>query len=169
MPTTCITTICSKNKQSLIKFLFFLINNTKTNFIIYKYFKKEEKKKIISVLKSPHVNKKAQDQFEFKYYASQFILLFYNSPKCLINLKKMKNLLFSDVEIRTTFVLTQNFLKTKIFDPRNYIIKNCSCEIKFKNKNYKKYKLRVIKKVKNYLKIFDCYGELSLYKNFMFR
>jgi ribosomal protein S10 len=166
MPTTCITTICSKNKQSLIKFLFFLINNTKTNFIIYKYFKREEKKKIISVLKSPHVNKKAQDQFEFKYYVSQFILLFYNSPKCLINLKKIKNLLFSDLEIRTTFVLTQGFLKTKIFDPRNYTLKNCNCEGNFKNKNYK---LKIMRKVKNYLKIFDCYGELNLYKNFMFR
>jgi len=52
------------------------------------------KKKRITLLKSPHVNKKAKDQFEIQYYKTVFILksslnfnfikyIFLNKPKSL--------------------------------------------------------------------------------------
>ena len=75
--------IFSKNSNSISNFLKFLykLKTNKTlnlNFIIIQssQFKKSKK---FSVLKSPHVNKKAQEQFEYnvfnkqlKIYVSQF-------------------------------------------------------------------------------------------------
>jgi small subunit ribosomal protein S10 len=63
----------------------------KTN-ILYKTFDLPKKKKRVTLLKSPHVNKSAREQFEIKYYKSFFQFsnnlnpeflkfLFLNKPK----------------------------------------------------------------------------------------
>ena len=57
-------------KKSLKKFLkFFLLKTRKINScIINKKFQKTYKKKVLSILKSPHVHKTAQEQFEIEIY-----------------------------------------------------------------------------------------------------
>nr|YP_009115283.1 ribosomal protein S10 [Berkeleya fennica]AJA05804.1 ribosomal protein S10 [Berkeleya fennica] len=66
----------SRNRKSISTFFpFFLSSIQNLNFnIIQKYFEKKRKKKILTILKSPHVNKKAQEQFEFRYYSKQITL-----------------------------------------------------------------------------------------------
>jgi len=67
-------TFYSKNKKSL-KNAFYLINSRTTK--IKKYFQKKAKRSVITILKSPHVNKTAQEQFESHIFSRQ--LTNYNS------------------------------------------------------------------------------------------
>ena len=61
------------NIQTLNKTNKFLIKNLKKNFNLKK------KKKIFTVLKSPHVNKKAREHFIYNnFYCYNFILIFNN-------------------------------------------------------------------------------------------
>jgi len=62
-------TIFSRNQHSVNKFFSLFINNVDSNFtVIKKHFQNKRAKKIITILKSPHVNKKAQEQFENKLF-----------------------------------------------------------------------------------------------------
>lgn len=64
--------IKSKNQNSIAK-LFSLLKKKKCN-NIKKYFQKKTKQKRITILKSPHVHKKAQEQFEQVIYNKQLSL-----------------------------------------------------------------------------------------------
>ena len=70
----------SKNLNSINKFLNFFGNKTikkklKINFFTSRY-QKPVKKKILTILKSPHVNKKAQEQFEYRIYKKKTSLFY---------------------------------------------------------------------------------------------
>lgn len=68
----CRLTITSKNKKSLKNFFELLDKNFKTKFnIILKYSRKANEKTFLTILKSPHVNKTAQEQFESRYFSKQ--------------------------------------------------------------------------------------------------
>jgi len=58
--------IKSVDKTTLSLYIIFLQKIFKTLKIEYKIFSLPKKKKRISILKSPHVNKKAIEQFEFR-------------------------------------------------------------------------------------------------------
>jgi small subunit ribosomal protein S10 len=84
--------IKSINKDSLLIFKKFIINQISRTNINYKSFQLPTRKKRVTLLKSPHVNKSAREQFEIKYYKcffqfsfnldSSFIkFLFLNKPK----------------------------------------------------------------------------------------
>jgi len=80
-------------------------------------------KRIYTVLRSPHVNKKAQDQFEFRVYRKQLSLYSYQGLKLLMILKKIQCKLFADVKIKIEFVLNENkFYKEthKKFNPNKF-------------------------------------------------
>jgi ribosomal protein S10 len=70
-----ILSIHSKNANSLTNFLKFLYTLNKKNFFKLKFYIKQSKKKenssFFSVLQSPHVNKKSQEQFECFVYSKQ--------------------------------------------------------------------------------------------------
>ena len=62
--------ISSKNKKSLQNFLkvfelFCEKKNLKSNTFIKYFSQKQKTSNIYTILKSPHVNKKAQEQFEY--------------------------------------------------------------------------------------------------------
>ena len=65
--------LLSKDKQTLKKFTDFLV---KLEILILnlKCFSKQKKRKFITVLKSPHVNKTAQEQYEFRFYSKEFVI-----------------------------------------------------------------------------------------------
>ena len=84
--------IKSIDKESLLIFKKFVINQISRTNINYKSFQLPTKKKRVTLLKSPHVNKSAREQFEIKYYKcffqfsfnldSSFLkFLFLNKPK----------------------------------------------------------------------------------------
>lgn len=166
-------TIISKNKSSLKKFFIFF-DKTLSNFnIIKKYLKKKNKKKILTILKSPHVNKTAQEQFETRLFLTQVNI--YYSPKnlqFLIFLKKVKIYLFPDIKIKIKFNLNKFRLKqtqSKILNPDNFKLnffnsqldnKNLKQTKQYKTNLYEKQKFSFLKKTKFLLKIFDTYGNL---------
>ena len=62
--------IKSLNKQTLIvykKFLIALLNKIQIN---YSFFNLPTKQNKITLLKSPHVNKTAREQFDVKFYSN---------------------------------------------------------------------------------------------------
>lgn len=143
--------IYSKNFKSLKNFLLFFNNKNifhKFKILIIKTdSKKPLKKFIITVLKSPHVNKSAQEQFEFKVYKKRLKLFVPQISMFLIFLKKLKTNLFADIKFKLNIISNTKINKKKI---KNKININ----------NYKLcYKeLNLIK----YLKILEILGEYSL-------
>jgi len=101
-------------KQSLIKFTFKSLNKESINLyktflfkmlekrqIKYTFFSFPITKKRITLLKSPHVNKSAREQFEIKYYKNIILIqqsiennfikfLIINKPKTVITNIKIK-------------------------------------------------------------------------------
>jgi ribosomal protein S10 len=147
-------TIISKNKSSLnsVSTLLNSINNNKyLNLnIIKKYFKKKNKKSVLTILKSPHVNKTAQEQFEFKFSSKQFLIKpTTKNLKYVLLLKKLESNLFPDTKIILKFISNRKLKKknSKIFNINNFKIKQ---------------KTDPIKRILTVLNIFDIYGELQL-------
>ena len=84
----------------------------KLNFeLISKIQKPIKKKKIISILKAPHVYKAAQEQFVAFKYKTYFSIKTTNCIKFLKLLKKVKSEKFLDTFFFLTFS-TENFQKT---------------------------------------------------------
>src|SRR6476661_6294720 len=169
-------TITSKNKKSIENcFLFFFNNANKLNLnIIKKNFKKKKKKTILTILKSPHVNKSAQEQFEFKLFSKQLSLYSQKNFQILFFLKKIKIYLFPDVKMKIKFILNKNLsekIKVHIFNPTNFKL-NVLKEIKLKkytlygkkktkNRPYNLDKKFNLEKTQHLLKTFDIYSELQ--------
>lgn len=146
--------IYSKNKNSLNKFLFFISNINiplKTVFNV----PNEKKKTFLTVLKSPHVNKDAQDQFEFKMF-SKSLIVYSNQPKLFILvLKKIINESFSDIKIKIyCYVTLKKKLLINIFNPLSVSISF----VFFKKHNNFFFRQQLTR----YLKLFDCCGEIVL-------
>jgi ribosomal protein S10 len=162
-------TFVSKNKNSLNSAFLFFLNMSELNFkIIKKYFQKKTTKSFVTILKSPHVNKKAQEQFETRFYSKQFSVYPTKKLKYLFFFKKIQNNVFSDVKLKIR--ITTKFSKEKklnffTMEPQNYISE------KF-NKNWISQRIYLNNKKElinfnsslsnNILKIFDAHGELSL-------
>ena len=148
--------ISSKNEKSLKNFLSFFFNHLKTKFnIIQKLVTTHNDKKVITLLKSPHVNKTAQDQFELRVFTKQVLTKSFYSEKNIIFLKKILNKLFQDISINLEFVTNKSInLENKllIFYPDN-----------FKLSTYKQYKTNLKRrKQKNKTKTINL-GKNSLF------
>ena len=144
--------ILSKNKKSLQKFLkvfLFFCKKNKINFFI-KYFSKKQKTHIFTILKSPHVNKKAQEQFEYRLFSKQLNIFSFQILKFIITLKKVQTKLFPDIKINIKFILnTKKLNKYKI---TSLAPKNINLHM-FENKKHGL-------KIEPYLKLLDIYGEI---------
>jgi hypothetical protein len=137
--------------------------------IVKKYFQKKTKKSFIAILKSPHVNKKAQEQFETHFYSKQLSIYSTKKLKYLFFLKKIKNNIFSDLKLKIKF--TPNFSSVKelnfFFKSKNYVLiglnKNfISQKISLTNKKiFIQFNFSLVNKI---LKILDISGELSITK-----
>lgn len=92
--------ISSKNEKSLKNFLIFLLKHLKIKFsIVQKPVLKRNYKKAITLLKSPHVNKTAQEHFESRIFSKKILLNSFYINKNFILLKKKLIRLFQDVSI----------------------------------------------------------------------
>ena len=116
--------IISKNEKSLKRFLHFFHKHLKTKFnIIQRSVSVQNKRKIITLLKSPHVNKTAQEHFEVRIFTKHFFIVSFSSQKHFIILKKILNKLFQDISIRLEFT-TDKFSKQEnnklTFYPDNF-------------------------------------------------
>ena len=106
-----IISLKSKNIKSLIFFF-----NVLKKFNISKNIKKlytTKKIKRIAILKSPHVNKTAQQHFEYRLYLKKIYVKNLQIFKLLIILKKIKINLCCDVLINIKFIINDNNFNKK--------------------------------------------------------
>lgn len=147
--------VSSKDEQTLKKFLEFL-KRLEVSPMILKHFSKHNKKKFITILKSPHVNKTAQEQFEFRYYSKEFLITSPRPFTLFLIIKKIKNLSFAGLKLEVKGFLNlnrrnKNFLK--LTNPDNIVLKQRITQFRSSFIFQKKY-----------VQLFDCYGELYLKK-----
>ena len=150
--------VSSKDNYALEKFLKFL-QKLEISPTVLKYFSKQNQRKFVTILKSPHVNKTAQEQFEFRYYSKEFMV---SSPKpftFFLIIKKIKNLSFPSVKLEVKGLFNSdkqndNFLK--LADPDNVVLKTEKFKV-----------ISALTFQKRYVQLFDCYGELYLKKLFL--
>jgi len=118
-----------------LKIFFFKFNKY---VLILKQFKKKRKKKI-TVLKSPHVNKKSKESFEYCMFSVEFLLHVFDLKIFINELFKVRNNIFLDVNVKIKLL----YLHLKKLKSLNYFLvkKNISSK---------------------YLKLLDIIGEINL-------
>lgn len=157
-------TITSKNPKALKIFFLFCFQNKKKIFnLTTTFYKKKNETKKFTILKSPHVNKTAQTQLEYRLYSAQIRISLQNASKYLILLKKIKTNLFPELKIKTQLLINKQNkfqLQTKLLNPRNTTLNTLNGS-KSKNKS----KTMFLKKTLTYIKLLDCFGEINLTQN----
>ena len=106
-----IITLKSKSKNTLKSF-FKHFNSINEQLNVNKqltFYNKKKQTKIFSILKSPHVNKKAQEQFELTFSTKIVEINSFQLLKVLLILKKFQTRLYSDIDIKINFNLTKGF------------------------------------------------------------
>lgn len=155
----------SKDKNSLINNFFIVIQNSIFNFnIIKKYFQKKTKRRILTILKSPHVNKSAQEKFSLYTYSKQLTIFPAKKLKYLYFLKKIKNAQLSNIKINIKYSSNKKKNKNQdiqIFNPNNFKLNLKKIILKQKPITLKNYFLKKQnkKKMKLFLQTIDVYGE----------
>lgn len=163
----------SKDKKSLERFVH-ILKKMDNDWKILTFASKNIKRKIkkVTVLKSPHVNKKAQTQFQSITYSTLIKYSTWEIKKNYILLKKIRNHLFPGIKIKieqTVFTKKTKALSKNQFLPQKtyfYMSTNTFLEkqkpknslLTFSNDNKKKI---LLQKTLQFLKILDNYGNLN--------
>ena len=170
---TLLVTVLSNNEKSLDNFLkLFRCNSKKNQMGLIKIGRFLGTKKIVTVLKSPHVNKTAQEQFEKKGFVIKILLITNNCNKTIIELKKISHILFSDVQSKIKYLsssflnesLEISVLKSNNFKLNYYDKTNTNVSVLSKQKIRKFYLKKKFFKIKNYINILNKYGKMFSYK-----
>lgn len=126
---------------------------------------KRNLRKFITVLKSPHVNKTAQEQFEFRVYTKEFIISSFKPLTLFLILKKINDSSFSGLNLKIESLVKQNTKKKLIaLNPDNV---NLNTIEKFNSllssdlSNSQNFLSS-----KRYIQLFDSYGEMVLKTDF---
>lgn len=146
--------IFSKEKKKLNEFLVFF-SRLELFSLNLKQQQKQKSHKFVTVLKSPHINKTAQEQFEFKIFTRQILMFSVKPFLCLFIIKRMIKLNFPGIKIKLILTFNKkkhNKILLSILNPDNVVFN-------FIKNNNKKKKI----KYNNYLKMFDYYGETYLH------
>jgi ribosomal protein S10 len=139
--------IQSKNEKSLKNVLHFFFTHLKIKFrTIQKSSSTITKRKTVTFLKSPHVNKTAQEHFEYKIFTRKVLLKGFYLEKNLIFLKKVLAKLFQDISIHIEFITSKtmrsnNNLSIFSFDNSKFLKKRS-----FRT-NFKRHKQKTLFKV----------------------
>jgi ribosomal protein S10 len=151
--------IISRNHFTIRNFFLFL--NTDNLNILKSIFQKKKRKKL-TILKSPHVNKTAQEQFEKEFFKKQFQIQTITDLNYLIFLKKLNFNIYPNANIilKCNNLNNKNF-NFKIFNPNNFKfnkyfylkLQNVKLRLLIKNKN------KLLQNLNYYIHIMDMYGE----------
>lgn len=163
----CYLTIVSKNKASLESAYKFLLKSSSLNSnMVTKFFEKKEKRSVITILKSPHVHKTAQEQFETRIFSKQLLVFSIYNIRYAFLIKKLIVFLFSDVRIKIKWVANQQQMiksRVQILNLNNFRFNIFYC---FFTQNFKLHFVKnfslsnnYVHKLKNYVSIMDFYGE----------
>nr|QYB22911.1 ribosomal protein S10 [Nitzschia ovalis] len=158
--------ISCKEKKTLKKFTHFF---QRLNFlpVSLKLFSKQKKQKFVTVLKSPHVNKTAQEQFEYRFYSKDFLVRSFKPLTFFLLLKKLKNQSFPGINLKVEGLFEKNsFYKytLRIVTPDNLCLGNN----KMSGRSLKTISMVPrpnYRFMKRYVQLFDLHGEIC-FKNF---
>lgn len=120
------------------------------------------KKKFITVLKSPHVNKTAQEQFEYRIYNKYVIIHTFKPAFFLLLIKVIQGFSFPSITLKVTLLteglkfINKDVNLLEFFDPIHIKLQNISAN----PLNKKNIHLNCV----HYIEMFDVYGELFLKK-----
>ncbi len=139
----------SNNIRSLKNFQSFLVKNITNEELknFYSFHSKTTKLKSFTVLKSPHVNKTAQEQFNYRSYRTKIMLFSSNFSLTLYYLKLIKNNLFINLDIKIKLYSKNVSYHKKLkccFNPNKFIVE-------FNNPQV----------IKNYLTLFELFGHFN--------
>ena len=161
--------VSCKDKRILEKFMKVFVK-IKSLPIFIKPFPRHKRRKFITILKSPHVNKTAQEQFEYRFFSKHF-LVFSPKPRTLfLLLKKLNNLSFSGIKLEVKGMFQKTTIDKytlKWVNPDNIVLE----KLYLTQKNFKKDKTKSefskltpdqLDLSKKYIQSFDSYGELYL-------
>jgi hypothetical protein len=118
-----------------LKIFFFKFNKY---VLILKQFKKKRKKKI-TVLKSPHVNKKSKESFEYCMFSIELLLYVVDLNIFINELCKIRNNIFLDVNVKIKLL---HLKLRKLKSLNHFLVKKCISS--------------------KYLKLLDIVGEINL-------
>lgn len=164
---TLLLTASSSNEKSLNNFLELLKENFKNKQTsIIKIGRVIENKKIVTILKSPHVNKSAQEQFEKREKVVQIYLISENFNKTIITIKKILTTIFRDIKLTIKYLTNNKSNKNNVLS----VFKNTNFKINYSNKipiNKSLLTKKIIEdlsiiKLKTYLTILSNYGNTVL-------
>jgi hypothetical protein len=116
-------------------YIFFKFNRY---VLILKQFKKK-KKKIITVLRSPHVNKKSKESFEYCMFSIELLLYVVDLNIFINELCKIRNNIFLDVNVKIKLL---HLKLRKLKSLNHFLVKKCISS--------------------KYLKLLDIVGEINL-------
>ena len=158
--------ISCKDKKVLQKFISFFI---KVKSLFIKSFPINKKRKFVTVLKSPHVNKTAQEQFEYRFFSKNFIIFSSKPSVFFLLLKRLKNFSFSGIrfEIRGLSTKKKNDKHIlKLINPDNIVFRNIFLKemkfLGFKKNEISGSACNNYTFIKKYIQSFDSYGEICL-------
>ena len=165
--------VSCKDKKILEKFTR-VFTKIRSLPIFVKPFPKHEKRKFITILKSPHVNKTAQEQFEYRFFSKHFLVFSIKPQIFFLLLKKLKNLSFSGIKLEVKGVFEKNITDKyilKLVNPDNVVLKKpYLVQRSFKKEKTKneisKLSINNPDLSKKYIQLFDSYGELYLKNTF---
>jgi len=122
--------------QIFIQFLVAISQNKKIKlFNTYKTLNNVKNKKIFTLLKSPHVNKTAQEQFKLPYFTGSFFIVCSAKKRVLYVLKKIKSILFSSLIIKLSLWFFPNNCSNKTLNINGFQIEYF-CELSAKTLNH---------------------------------
>ena len=116
-------------------------------FFSIRYSSKKRIRSSLTVLKSPHVNKTAQEQFEFRFYRKFFQISSYRSFVLLFVFKKFEGSCSSFVKALKKIYLNIPNNRFERLNPDNFTLDVCFHDS------------RKILELKTFVVLFDCYGE----------
>jgi ribosomal protein S10 len=135
--------------KKFIQFINKIIKNKILHIkIFYIYHRKTQAFKTFTVLKSPHVNKKAQEHFELYNQQNKIKLILFQTQKLFILLKTIQMHLFPNIFIKINIHIGKT--KINLHQTNPDIFKMESSKILL-NSNFI-----------NYIKNLDVFGELSM-------
>ena len=126
---------------------------------------KRNLRKFITVLKSPHVNKTAQEQFEFRVYTKEFLISSFKPLTLFLILKKINNLSFSGLNLKIERLFKRNTKKKLIaLNPDSVDLNTLEKFNSLLPSDLSS--IQNFSPSKRYIQLFDSYGEMVLKTNF---
>ena len=149
-------------------FSIFEKNSLYKLYYLEKHFSKKIKNKRITLLKSPHVNKKSQEQFETHILGCQVMMENIKNFKNLVWLKKCNCVIYSDIWITLKYRIKKEMLKkwflytfgsNLLVCKKEYNFNDTNIEKKVLKTNSKLFKKTVYVNTHFFLRLLDSYGE----------